>query len=128
MQLDNPIIKSKKNVILTIIILMLVFGNIFFAVKYFLQIIETEKLQKETTRQKTNVKVINFLSLFIQKVLRTDKEVSFENRLKLENAIRDINDPEILSKWEKFTGATDESEIQNGVKDLLEVLVNKITY
>ena len=37
----------KKNLTIGIIILLLVFGNIFFAVKYFLQVKETEKIQKE---------------------------------------------------------------------------------
>ncbi len=118
---------SKKKIILAIIILLFALGNTFFAVKYFLQIKETAKLQKEIKTQQINGKVINFLNLFIQKVLKTDKPVSFEDRLQLENAVRNINDPEILSKWERFTGGTNETEIQQGVKDLLEVLVKKIS-
>ena len=85
-------------------------------------------MQQEVTAKQTNVKVANFLSLFIEKVLKTDKEVSFEDRLKLENAIRDINDPELLAKWEAFTSGANEFEIQKGVKDLLEALARKITY
>lgn len=74
------------------------------------------------------MRVVNFLALFIQKVLKVDKEVSFEDRLTLENSVRGIDDPEILSKWEKFTQGSNESQIQQSVKDLLELLVNKITY
>ncbi len=119
---------SRKNIILAAVILVLVLGNIFFAVSYFLQARQTAKLQQQVSAQKTNTKVVNFLNLFIDKVLKTDKEVSFEDRLKLENAVRDINDPELLAKWEKFTGGTNEFEIQKGVKDLLEALARKITY
>ena len=126
MELINSIQNNKRNIILTILVLLIVLGGIFFAVKYFLQIKENTKLQKEITTQRTNGKVVSFLNLFIQKVLKTDKPVSFEDRLQLENAVRDINDSEILSKWEQFTGGVNETQIQKGVKDLLEVLAKKI--
>ena len=128
MQLNNLIQNNKRNIILAMVILLLISAGAFFAVKYFLQTRETVKLQQEIKTQKTNNKVVNFLNLFIQKVLKTDQPVSFEDRLQLENAVRDINDPEILSKWEEFTGGIDEAQIQQGVKDLLEVLVKKISY
>ncbi len=121
-----PLKISNKKIILAGVIVLFILGNIFFAVNYFLQKQETEKLQKEIATQQTNVKVLNFSKLFIQKVLKTDKPVSFEDRLQLENAVRNINDPEILSKWEQFTGGTNEAQIQQGVKDLLEALINKI--
>ena len=123
-----PLKISNKKIILAGVIVLFILGNIFFAVNYFLQKQETEKLQKEIATQQTNVKVLNFSKLFIQKVLKTDKPVSFEDRLQLENAVRNINDPEILSKWEQFTGGTNEAQIQQGVKDLLEALINKILY
>ena len=71
---------------------------------------------------------MGFLQLFMEKVLKTDKEVSFEDRLKLENAVRDINDPVVLQKWEVFIGATTEAQIQAAVKDLLQVLIDRISY
>ncbi len=119
---------SKRSIILIAVIALLVLGNIVFGVEYFLQAQKTAKLEQQLTTQKTNTKVVNFLNLFIQKVLKTDKEVSFEDRLKLENAIRDINDPELLAKWEQFIGGTNEAEIQQGVKDLLAALAKKIIY
>ena len=119
---------SKKNIIVAGVIAVLLLGNIIFGVNYFLQAKETADLQKQIETQKTNEKVVRFLDIFIQKVLKTDKEVSFEDRLKLENAIRDINDPELLAKWEAFTNGTNEAQIQQGVKDLLEAIVKKIVY
>ena len=68
----------------------------------------------------------SFLNLFIEKVLKSNQEITFEDRLKLENAVRDINDPEILATWEQFTGGTNEAENQKGVKELLATLVKKI--
>jgi DNA-directed RNA polymerase specialized sigma subunit len=128
MEFNNLTTVSKKSITLVAVIVFLVVSNIFFATQYFFRSTETVAAKKELKIQQTNKKVANFLNLFVIKVLKTDKEVSFEDRLVLENAIRDINDPDLLAKWEKFTNGTNESEIQQGVKDLLEALARKITY
>ena len=134
MYLNDPkniilyLVANKKKLILGLVILLLILGNIVFATAYIFQVVKTQEAQKELKAKKTNEKVVNFLNLFIQKVLKTDQPVSFEDRLQLENSVRDINDSEILSKWEQFTGGTNEFQIQQGVKDLLEALVKKISY
>ncbi len=125
--INNPITTNRKSKMVAAAIVLLVAGNILFGVQYFLQAAETKKLQGQLESQKTKEQAVLFLNLFVQKVLKTDKEVSFEDRLKLENAIRDINDPVLLQKWEAFTGGTNEFEIQKGVKDLLEALAKKIS-
>jgi len=117
---------NKKNIVLSGVIAVLLAAGIFFGVQNVMYAREAQKVRQELANQKTNAKIVSFLDLFIQKVLKTDKEISFEDRLKLENAIRDINDPEILAKWEQFTGGINEVQIQAGVKDLLEILVKKI--
>lgn len=119
---------NRKGLILFSVILLLILGNIFWGIKYITQFQETKIIQKELASKNTNYEVINFLKLFIEKVLRTNKEVSFENRLILEESIINIGDGEILSAWEKFTEAETEFEIQEGVKDLLEVLAKKANY
>jgi|SRR3989344_1543604 len=123
----TPFNVSRKTIlVVAAVIILLLLATIFFAGVYLLKVQENEKLQKEIAVGKTNSKVASFLKLFVEKVLKTDKPVSFEDRLQLENAVRNINDPDILAKWEKFTGGTDEVQIQQGVKDLLEVLAEKL--
>lgn len=128
MQLTNLANLPRKTIAIAIIIAVLALGNIFFGVQYFLQTGQIYAAQKQAIAQQTNKKVVAFLNLFIQKVLKSDKEISFEDRLQLENAIRDINDPELLAKWDQFTGGTSEAQIQEGVKALLEALGKKIYY
>ena len=69
---------------------------------------------------------MNFTKLFITQVLRADGEVDFETRLKLENAVRELNDQNILAQWQKFVESETEEEAQEEVKNLLGMLVNKI--
>jgi hypothetical protein len=106
-----------------IIITILLVGNIFFGVKYFM-------IQKENNsileNQKTNDKVLAFTELFVEKVLKAETEVSFETRLQLENMVRDLNNEAILTEWQNFTQSKTELEAQTSVKNLLEILVNNI--
>ena len=76
--------------------------------------------------QKTNDKVLEFTKLFIGKVLKAKTEVDFETRLKLENAVRNLEDKEIMIEWSKFIESKTEDGAQEEVKNLLEMLINKI--
>ena len=73
-----------------------------------------------------NEKTLNFTRIFVVKILKAEKEVDFETRLMLENSVRDLENSEILAQWQKFTNSKTESEAQEEVKILLEMLVNKI--
>ncbi len=119
---------SKQKIVLIIIILILVTGNVFLSVSYFFAQKNLQITTQQLKNQKNNEKIINFANLFITKVLKAEKEVSFEDRLKLENAVRDLHDEEILVQWEKFITSKTEAEAQDAVKDLLELLVKKIPY
>lgn len=73
-----------------------------------------------------NKNAVSFLQMFVKQVLKNDKGVDFETRLKLETAVRDLKDEQILAAWQKFTNSQTEAEAQKNVKDLLEVVANKI--
>lgn len=115
-----------KQKITLIIVLVLLVGCIFFGFKYFSVVKELHQTQTTLQTQKTNEKVLEFTKLFIEKVLKAQTEIDFETRLKLENAVRNLNDEEILAQWQKFTESKTEAEAQEEVKNLLEMLVNKI--
>lgn len=115
-----------KQKLTLIIILILLIGNIFFGYKYFALQKELETTKATLKIQQTNEKVLEFTKLFIQKVLKTETEVDFETRLKLEGAVRDLKDEAILVQWQKFTESKTETEAQEEVKNLLEILVSKI--
>ena len=116
-----------KTIILIAVISILIAGNIVLGAQYYLQCQQMQKLQAELNQKNLNSDVISFLNLFIEKVLKAQTEVSFDDRLKLENAVRNLNDPNLLTKWEDFTNATDQTQVQTGVENLLEALVQKIS-
>ncbi len=125
---NNPLNKpvALSSIIWVIIILILLAGNYFFATKYYSVQKELNQTQAVLQNQKTNEKVLDFTKLFIEKVLKADTEIDFETRLQLENAVRNLEDEEILAQWQKFIESKTEAKVQEEVKNLLEMLVSKI--
>ncbi len=117
---------NKKALIVSIIILILLAGNVFLGIKCFLQGQENTLAKKQIINQEQDNKIISFLNLFILKVLKADGEVSFEDRLQLENDVRNLKNEEILNQWERFTESSSEEQVQIEVKNLLELLVKNI--
>jgi cell division protein FtsL len=115
-----------KQKIALITILVLLVSNIFFGYKYFALQRELETTKTTVETQQINENVLGFIKLFIEEVLKAEAEVDFDTRLKLETAVRNLNDEEILSQWQKFTESKTEDDAQVEVKNLLEILVNKI--
>lgn len=118
---------SKTRLLVIALIAVLLAGNIFLGIEYFTRQTELRQTQALLETRSTNDKVIKFTKLFVNKVLKAQSEVDFETRLRLENAVRDLNNEEILTQWQKFTDSKTEAEAQIQVKNLLEMLVNKIS-
>ena len=125
MILNSKVFMNKPKTILIIILVLLV-GNVFLGSKYFSAQKEFRQAQTALQTQTTNEKVLEFTKLFIKEVLKAEAEVNFDTRLKLENAVRNLGDEEILNQWQKFTESKTEAGAQEEVKNLLEMLVSKI--
>jgi len=117
---------NRKKIIYLIIFILLLASNFYFVARYRVIKKELQETKRPLEIQEINEKVLNFTKFFIEKVLRAEKEVDFETRLKLENAVREIGDPEILAQWQKFIDSKTEIEAQQEVKNLLELLISKI--
>lgn len=122
-KISNGVNKPKTTLI---IILILLAGNVFLGVKYFSVVKELRQTQTALQTQTTNEKVLEFSKLFIKEVLKAETEVNFDTRLKLETTVRNLGDEEILNQWQKFVDSKTEAGAQEEVKNLLEMLMNKI--
>ena len=117
-----------KRIIILALILILFAGNVLLGLKVFISMAEVNIAKETLKTYQHNDKVLNFTKLFIQKVLKTEGTVPFEDYLKLEGAVRDIGDNAILSQWQKFIDSKTEEQAQEEVKNLLEILAEKISY
>lgn len=99
---------------------------IFLGWKYWMSAQELKSWKVQTVVEHHNDKVLDFTRMFVKQVLKSDTEVNFDTRLKLENAVRDIKDEKILAQWQAFVNSPDEAQAQRNVKELLDVLVDKV--
>ncbi|MEK7625695.1 MAG: hypothetical protein AAB467_05125 [Patescibacteria group bacterium] len=116
----------KSKILLFAVISVLVAGNIFFGLQYISALKTLDATKFAASTQVYNEKNILFLKLFVKSVIKSDTEVNFETRLKLENAVRELNDPQILAVWQSFVDSKTEADAQQNVKNLLDILVDKV--
>ena len=117
---------SEKILTVAVIILMLI--SVYSLTQYFLARADLKEANKIIKAQQINTKIVVFTQLFIDKVLSGQTEVSFEDRLQLENAVRDLNNQEIFDQWQKFVKGGISEEGQQNLSKLLKLLVSKISY
>ncbi len=107
------------------VILILIAGNAFTGFLYFQTRAEFSRVQNAAIQIQAENKSLDFLEMLVVKVLQNEDEVSFDDRLLLENSVREIKDPLILSEWTKFSNSEDETSAQESIKRLLGLLVKK---
>jgi hypothetical protein len=118
-------ILDRTRLVSNILMLLLVVLNIFFSVQY------TENLKQQQLQTQydigTNIQVTKFLKLFINVVLNTqaDKQISYNDRVKLEDSLRQINDADITKEWEVFVTSKDSKIAQQNAIVFMKLLTNK---
>jgi len=90
--------------------------------------IHENEINQQIKAQQINEKVLVFTKLFVQKVLQGQDGISFEDRLQLENAVRDLNDQSIFNQWQKFTKSQNNTEAQQTAGSLFDLLLDKISF
>lgn len=115
-----------KRLVIIVVITLLASGNIFFGVIYFIQRAEAHELAQCNETSELSQKVLIFSKLFVEKILKGSGEVSFDDRLKLENSIREINDQQIFDQWQNFTKSKSNYDAQAQAANLFTMLFSKI--
>lgn len=110
-----------------LIIALLVSIIFYFALNCFLLSTEIRRANASLRVQQADQKATFFVKLFINKVLLSTEPINFEDRLKLENAVRDIDDPEIFAQWQKFTASKDDAETQKIVGIILKLIIDRMS-
>lgn len=109
-----------------ILIAVLAVVTLFLGAKYLEQKSELKELRQETAMVEESNETEAFLKLFIDKVLGANGEVSFEDRLKLETEVRDLDNPAILDAWNAFVGSQTSDEAQSNLRALITITVQNL--
>ena len=118
---------EKSRFFTNILMIVLVSGNIFFSIQY-VQTLKQQANQDVTEEAKTieRVQTGKFLKFFIDKVLNTKEAISYEDRIKLENDIRQLHDKDITALWVKFVNSKDPKVAQETAVTLMAMLSSKM--
>lgn len=120
-------ILDKTRLVSNLLMLVLLIGNIYFSIQYTenIRFLDQQKTQEEIDGN-IRLQTSRFLKFFIDTVINTKGTISYEDRVKLENDIRQIHDPVLTKQWEIFVGSGDGKDAQANAAKLMSLLVNKL--
>lgn len=124
MQIQSGVLERTR-LISNVLMLVLLAGNLYFSAQYIYNL-KNEKVQAvdEGAREVARIKNANFLKLFIDKVIKSNGTVSYEDRVQLENDIRQIHNPALTAQWELFVGSKDSKKAEVAASDLMLMLAD----
>lgn len=116
----------EKTKFLTVAITLILIILVCVTTLYAFTCMGLRAAQAQLQGQKDNEKTLALAKLFVEKVLQGQDEVSFDDRLKLENAVRDLNNQQIFNQWQKIVKSKSDSETQQNVGIFLDMLINNL--
>ena len=121
-------ILDKSRLSSNILLIILVAGNLFFAVQYIQQI-KAEQDQQATASDSTlnRLQTARFLKFFIDVVLNTKgTAITYDDRVKLEADVINLQDYDISKEWNAFVVSKDPKTAQVEAVKLMSLLANKL--
>ncbi len=117
--------RSVLSLLLIVILCSSLAVNIFLGIRYVSLKKNYDAAQLALAANQKSAKIISFAKFLIDNVLNAAGTVPFETRLQLENAVRDLDDTEILAQWKIFTASQTEAQMQTEITKLLGLLMKK---
>jgi len=105
-------------IVLIIILFVVLASNAYFGYEYFSAKKNAAGLSEIFW---SNAKIVSFQKIFVEKVLKTEGEVSYKDRLDLESSAVNTNNQDIVDAWHSFLISETEEEAQVRVLYLLSL-------
>ncbi len=115
---------DKTNIVSNILMLVLLAGNIYLSIQYITNM-QMEQNQKADTTN-TRIQTSRVLKEYIDIVLNTTGSIAYDDRVKIENDVRQLQDPLITKQWEAFASSKDAQTGQKTAVKLMSMLANKM--
>jgi hypothetical protein len=121
----NSGVLDRTRLMSNILMIVLLAGNIFFSIQYT-ENIKQQQLTQESDTSTMRIQSARLLKSFIDIVLNTGNQaISYDDRIALENEVRQMKDSEILKKWNSFVGSSDAKVAQQNAVEFMKLLANK---
>lgn len=120
-------ILDRSRIVANTLMILLVAMNIYFSIQYSAEVRENAaRQQEEQNRSAERIQQAKFIKLFVDNVLGTSGVISFDDRVKLESDIRNLNDAKALDMWNSFVNSADSVEAQQNAVELMSYLSSKM--
>ena len=115
---------DKTTLFSNFLLLVMLAGNIYLSIQY----ISNMQAEQSAKVDNTNVRIqtSRVLKEYIDVVLNTTGTISYDNRVKLENDVRQLQNPLITKQWDAFVASTDAKVAQGNAVKLMSMLANKM--
>ncbi len=118
-------IMERTKLVSNILLLVLLAGNLYFSAQYIYSLNNDKVAVIDTgAAEVIKIKNANFLKLFINKVVKANGTVTYEDRVQLENDVRQIHNPALTAQWELFVGNKDAKKAEAAATDLMLMLAD----
>lgn len=118
---------DRVRLVSNILMLTLLAGNIFFSIQY------VENVKQQVAREEADqlkgaqrLQTARFMKYFIDTVLNTKGTISFEDRVKLENDVRQLHNDAITKEWETFVNSKEAKMAQESAVRLMSMLASGV--
>jgi predicted DNA-binding helix-hairpin-helix protein len=116
-------VMEKTRFVSNVLLVVLLAGNLYFSVQYIHNLKDSQAPVVDKGAQEVlQIKNANFLKLFINKVVKSSGTVTYEDRVQLENDVRQIHNPELTAQWELFVDNKDPKKAEQAATDLMLIL------
>jgi predicted DNA-binding helix-hairpin-helix protein len=117
-------VMEKTRFVSNVLLVVLLAGNLYFSVQYIQDLKESQvPVVDKGAQEVMQIKNANFLKLFIEKVVKSSGTVTYEDRVQLENDVRQIHNPALTAQWETFVDNKDPKAAESAATDLMLILV-----
>ena len=113
-----------KNKILIIALIASLLVNIFLGVSYFQD--KSVQIESDQLSSEQREKISEFTKLFFTKIVVTGGKISFEDRAKIEEDLKNLNDSAISEKWNNFISSDSGGKAQGAVTDMMIFLADRL--
>jgi hypothetical protein len=118
-------VMEKTRFISNVLLVILLAGNLYFSVQYVHNLKESQvPVIDKGAQEVMQIKNANFLKLFINKVVKSSGTVTYEDRVQLENDVRQIHNPALTAQWEVFVDNKDPKLAEQAATDLMLILAD----
>lgn len=117
----------KKNLLPTLVILILLISNIYLSTQFFSLNKQLQEIKSKSTGSvSVRTQTLQVLKEYLNVVLNTKGTVSADDRLKLESDLRQLQDQKITSAWDQFVGSKDSNSSKENAVKLINLLEDKL--